>query len=423
MDPIHYRHLLQYLDTKRLPSTLDEDQKRKLVKKSEFYEKHEGLLYKKDRRKDGNLLRVLRKHEIDPILFLVHTHPLGGHFNKDVMFEKTRDTYFWPQMYHDIRKYAQTCDACQRRTRPHTQGPLHPIPVSAPFFKIGIDFVGPLPRTPRLNRYIIVATDFMTRWPEARAVEKANAQTVVEFLYEDILCRHGCPDRILSDRGTHFRNEIVKLLLEKLKIRQNFSTPYHPRTNGLVERFNRTLCEALGKLVTNVVDWDLLIPSILFAYRTARNSTTRMSPFFLVYGREARQPIHPNRSEELLEGTILQRTFELINEVPTIRSQVVERIHQKQENMKVYHDKKHRISPGFDIGDKVLLEDAKKRYSRSDKFAPKCTGPYYVHDKLPNDAYKLRTLEGKVISAPFNLSLLKKYYDRDDPMEEEESCP
>ena len=311
MEPDHYRHLFQYLDTKYLPPTLDEKRRQKLIKKSEFFEAREGLLYKKDRRKKGNLLRVLRRYEVDPVLFLVHTHPLGGHFHKDVMFEKLRDTYFWPQMYQDIRKYVQTCDACQRRTRPHTQGALHPIPVSAPFFKIGIDFVGPLPRTPRLNRYIIVATDYMTRWPEARAVEKANAQTVAEFIYDDIVCRHGCPDRIQSDRVTHFRDDVIKLLMEKLKVRHQFSTPYHPRTNGLVERFNKTLCEAIGKLVKNVVDWDLLIPSILFAYRTARNSTTRMTPFFLVYGREARQPVHPSRSEELLEDTILQRAFEL----------------------------------------------------------------------------------------------------------------
>ncbi|CAG8485831.1 93_t:CDS:2 [Gigaspora rosea] len=76
---------------------------------------------------------------------------------------------------------------------------------------------------------------------------------------------------------------------------------------------------------------------------------------------------------------------------------------QKQEKVKAYHDWKVRVSFGFEIGDKVLLEDAKKRYSQSDKLAPKCTGPYYVHDKLLNDAYKLRTL---------GESLLKRYYDR-----------
>ncbi|CAG8784016.1 19763_t:CDS:2, partial [Racocetra persica] len=69
---------------------------------------------------------------------------------------------------------------------------------------------------------------------------------------------------------------------------------------------------------------------------------------------------------------------------------------------KTYHDQRHQIISGFEIGDKVLLEDAAKKYSRSEKFSPKCKGPYYIHDKLPNDAYKLKTLDGKVIVAPFN---------------------
>ncbi|CAG8646160.1 14318_t:CDS:1 [Gigaspora rosea] len=217
---------------------------------------------------------------------------------------------------------------------------------------------------------------------------------------------------------------MIKLLLEKLKVKQNFFTPYHPvQMVCLVERFNKTLCESLGKLVKNIVDWNLLIPSILFAYRTARNSTTKISPFFLVYGCEARQPIHPSHSDELLEGMILQKTFELINEVPLVRYQTVEKLHQKQKEIKTYHDRKICVSFGFKIGNKVLLENAKKRYSWSNKLTSKCTGPYYVHDKLLNDMCKLRTLDGKVISAPFNLSLLKKYHDREEAEVEDRGVP
>lgn len=76
---------------------------------------------------------------------------------------------------------------------------LHPIPVDAPFYQIGIDIVGPLPITPRFNRYIIVATDYMTKWPKTCTILRDNAEEVAKLIYEEIVCRHGCSNYILSD--------------------------------------------------------------------------------------------------------------------------------------------------------------------------------------------------------------------------------
>ena len=84
-------------------------------------------------------------------------------------------------------------------------------------------------------------------------------------------------------KSTHFNNNLVNRLLEKFQIRHLLSTPYHPQTNGLVERFNRTLCESLAKMSDKTNDWDLFIPPVLFAYRTTKHSTTKIEPFFMVY--------------------------------------------------------------------------------------------------------------------------------------------
>ena len=116
-------------------------------------------------------------------------------------------------MYNHIRQYVRTCDSCQRRGKRLTKEPLHPLEVGRPFQRIGIDIVGPLPRTERDNRYIVVATEYLTKWPEAKALKEADAASVAEFIYNDIICRHGCPEIILSDRGTHFCNELVNKLL------------------------------------------------------------------------------------------------------------------------------------------------------------------------------------------------------------------
>ena len=136
-----------------------------------------------------------------------------------------------------------------------------------------------------------MAMDYLTKWPEAKPVPDATADKTVKFIYDDIICRHGCPTKVLTDRETHFNNNLMKLLTEKFKIQHLLSTPYHPQTNGLVERFNRTLIEGLTKVIhEHKGEWDKYVAPVLFSYRTSKHSTTRVSPFYLVYGRDSKQP-------------------------------------------------------------------------------------------------------------------------------------
>jgi len=96
-----------------------------------------------------------------------------------------------------------------------------------------MDFVGPLPETARGNKYIIVAMDYLTKWPEAKALPDAKALSATNFFYEDIICRHGCPKVLLTDRGTHFVNELLDALCQQLGTKHSLSIAYHPQTNGL----------------------------------------------------------------------------------------------------------------------------------------------------------------------------------------------
>lgn len=411
MDSIEYQNIVNYLAYQSFPYTFIPNEQNRLKSKCKFFEIENNILYKKDRRKKtrGKLLKVIQKHEVEPILYMLHNHPLGGHLGTDIVFNKVRNLYYWPQMYENIKAYIKGCDNCQRRGRKRNKQPLQPIPVGKPFEKIGIDFVGPLPRTQRGNKYIIVATDYLTKWPEARAVSEATAVKAANFIYDEIICRHGCPQTILSDRGTHFRNHIVDNLLEKFRIKHLYSTPYHPETNGLTERFNRTLCESLAKTTETTTSWDKNISSVLFAYRTAKQATTKIEPFYLVYGRTAQFPT--KEGLEYDEGNILSRLYTLIDILPEERGKAQVQIRKQQLKQKEYHDRTIVKPIDYEIGDKVLVYDAAKHTSHTGKLNPKWKGPFYIHDKPYKGVYKLRTIEGNVIQTPINGSLLKSYYE------------
>ena len=90
--------------------------------------------------------------------------------------------------------------------------------------------------------------DYFIKWPIAKALKEATAKAVSKFIYQKIICEHGCLEVLQSDRGIHFVNRVIEDLTEKFRIKHRLSLPYHPQTNGLVERFNQTLCEKLAKL-------------------------------------------------------------------------------------------------------------------------------------------------------------------------------
>ena len=411
MNRIEYNELVNFL-IGNIFQDWDKRKLRQLESKSKSFEVKYEILYKK--RNNERSLRVLKEDEIDTIIFMVHNHPMGGHFGKDATYNKISTRFWWKGMYKDIEEYIKTCDSCQRRGNKGGIGYLNPIKVGKPFERIGIDFVGPLEKTKKGNKYILVVTDYLTKWPEAKAMKEATAENVIEFIYKRIICTYGCPKVILSDRGTHFRNKLVDGLCEKFEIKHKLSSPYHPQTNGLVERFNRTLCESLAKVSRKEDEWDEHIKSVLFAYRITRHNTTKKTPFFMVYGREAILPIEEFKNgKDFGKNAIIKRTYDLINLVDE-RIKALENIERSQEQQKNRHDIKIKKEVKFEIGDKILLKDAAKEKQWSGKLSPKWKGPYYIHEIIGKGAYKLRTLEGKVLKNPYNIKHLKKYFDRRD---------
>jgi transposase InsO family protein len=274
MDRVRYQWILQQLRaTRPTPS-------------KKWYKEINGQLYWTNTNR--HWLKVIQEHEKDIILNGLHSNPLSGHFGTDNTYQRIKQKYYWPKMISDIEEFVKSCDICQRRHGKHKQPSMQPIPVGQPFECIGIDLIGPLTITPTRKRYIIVAIDYLTKWVEARAITAKEADKTVSFIHEEITTRHGVPREILSDNGLEFANKTLGDYCQQMGIKQRFASPYHPQTNGLVERMNRTLADTIAKIATETgKGWDKCIPDALFAVRTNYQSTTEQTPFYLTYGREA----------------------------------------------------------------------------------------------------------------------------------------
>jgi transposase InsO family protein len=127
----------------------------------------------------------------------------------------------------------------------------------------------------------------LTKWAEAREFKDCSENTAVRFIFDDIIIIFGCPNILMSDQGTHFINNTIESLTQEFEVHHQKSTPYHPQENGIVEPFNNILETMLTKICSvNRDDWDLRVPTVLWAYRTTCKKMTMQNPFKLVYGLE-----------------------------------------------------------------------------------------------------------------------------------------
>ena len=136
-----------------------------------------------------------------------------------------------------------------------------------------MDVFGPLNRTKAGNKYILVLMDYATKWPEAFVLRNVTAETIVNCLIK-VTARIGEPQELLTDNGSNFMSKVMKKYCSMTGIKQIRTSPYHPQTDGMVERFNATLKRLVRKLTQNSeVEWDLCLPYVLWSYRGTIHKT------------------------------------------------------------------------------------------------------------------------------------------------------
>ena len=195
-----------------------------------------------------------------------------------------REVAYWVGMAQAVSQYCAHCVVCQQAKLPApTPAPLTNVLIGGPWQMLAADILE-VPVSRHHNRYLLVVMDYFTKWAEAIPLKDQTAASISEAVIK-ICCSFGVPDILHSDQGRNFESHLFHQVLSAFGIQKSRTTAYHPQGDGMVERFNRSLFQLLRCYTETEDDWEQFLPMVMYAYRTAKHSSTNISPFELMFGR------------------------------------------------------------------------------------------------------------------------------------------
>ncbi|KZS06531.1 Uncharacterized protein APZ42_029985 [Daphnia magna] len=266
-----------------------------------------------------------------------HDQMLAGHLGITKSLARIPRQFVWPNMRSDVTAHVNSCLLCARRKIVDTsKAPLQSLPpVDRVWERIVIHVVGPIQESVKGYKYFLVLSDYASRFVFTFPMKNQTAQTIARILVNKVITKYGAPETVLIDKGKNFLSKMVIEICKLFKIMQIRTTAYHPQTDGLVERFNRTLCDMLACYVVDEPErWEKFVPFVTFAYNTSKQATLKDSvlPF------------------------LRKRTCEMNNyQWKKAQELAKEHLAEAQTKQKRYYDEGTR-SIKYKIGDLVLLK-------------------------------------------------------------------
>ena len=393
--------MISYIASGTLPK--DDGKARKVVLERPHFEDLGGILHHEDPHSPGRWCTVVPKAMREALMKDAHGGKFSGHFAEKRIYDLLRRSYWWPSMRSDIRHYCRSCLVCatKRGTGRACQPPLQSIPVGGPFHRVGVDVLQ-LPLSERGNKYAVVFIDYLTKWVEVFAVPNQTAETIARLFVEGVICRHGVPQELISDRGGNFLSDLMAEVCKLMGVKKLNTSGYHPQCNGLVERFNSTLIQMLAKVTGNTPkDWDDCLPYVVYAYHATAQESTKESPFFLIYGRDPQLPTADALSQPpstVYMVDVDDYRTELVSQLSDAWKAAAESIKQAQGRQKRTYDRKATESK-FAVGERVLVHMPHEVKGNAWKFARPSHGPYRIVALTPTNA------EVKLVDKPAKASI------------------
>ncbi len=321
---------------------------------------------------------------------LQECHDAWGHLGADKTLQRLEMQFHWLNAARDVREYVGSCVKCKEAKADHqtTQGLLQPLPIpERSWSMIHLDLIGPLKTTRKGNNAILVVIDRFSKQAHYMPTRmNVTAVGIARLIWDHIVRHHGIPTSIVSDRDprwtSHFWRELWKLSGTKLKM----STSFHPQTDGLVERQNKTLEEMLRSSInTEWDDWDLHLTSAEIAYNTSVQKSTGKTPFFLNNGREMHLPLQIAAEKENVSSnpTAAEMWSQWNATVEKVKTKLV-----KEQALQTKYTNQHRRETTYAVGDQVFVS-TRNWPAFAHKLSSRYVGPFRIIGLIGENAIKV----------------------------------
>ena len=352
---------------------------RALLAQSPCLEVRDNLLYRIT--KTATLHQLVVPFSMrNSILGDAHGDVTSGHFGQERTLRRVSDRYYWPGMSTDVQLFCQSCMTCAQAKDPpkKPKAPLGTVRAGYPFEAMAMDVMGPLPVTSSGNKYILVVADYFSKWIELIPCPNITAATVASKLMDVVFCRYGVPEMLHSDQGSNFESKLIAKLCGLLGIRKTRTTPYHPQSDGMVERANKTIQVALKCYLDKEGDcWDQRLKIVQLAYNTSVHSSTGFTPYFVLFGREATLPldlVYPNNLQSY--ESVSSYVTDIRKKLALCFNVVSDKLNQSHRVAKKIYDRE-KPDESLQVGDYVWLYSVPPK-GVSSKFFRHWTGPWQV---------------------------------------------
>ena len=330
----------------------------------DMFKLYKSIIYRANPKRE-NCQMVIPDSLRKEVMTLCHKIPMSGHQGIDRTLERTKRTFYWHGMTKDIYKFVATCPECNRNKKANKtpRWELTPFHAGFPMERVHLDFLGPLPKTEKGNQFVLMIVDQFTKWVECIPVPSQTAEITAQAAVDHFFSRFGVPFQILTDRGTNFESKLFSQLCSLLQISKTRTTPYRPSANGQVERFNRTLMDAMRCFVGGRHNrWDDFIPQVAGAIRASVNRSTGFTPNKMMLGREVAAPaelvFHTGSEGETSPENYVER---LESGLKNAHEAARKTLRSSQNLMKRHYDLR-LLKRAYKVGDLVyVLDSARKK--------------------------------------------------------------